>query len=311
VQKVPQRTVLAQDSRTLPDADQGSPRCRSSYGDNARPDVLEHETPQTERVLSGLEPDLLFNLPINTRNPDMPKRSSTARGREFGEGVRAAITNAGLTAREAADLLSWQEAKVSDVVTGKGGVSRLEVALLLGVCRTKADERDHLLELFPDRDVSGWWQLHGKCAPIRPRTALTHLAAAETLISWHTHAVPVLLRTTDYMRAVLAASATVPVEELDERLRVQQEMQKLLSNGLDCIFYIHELALDLQVGGPEEHISQLQHLMLETNVKKIRILIVPAAAGAHAGIAGPFTQLTFPKYESLVELLSRSVDQDL
>jgi hypothetical protein len=230
----------------------------------------------------------------------MPKRSSTARGREFGEGMRAAITNAGLTAREVADLLTWQEAKVSDVVTGKGGVSRLEVALLLGACRTKADERDHLLELFPERDMSGWWQLHGKCAPVRPRTALTHLAASETLISWHTHAVPVLLRTADYMRAVLTASATVSVDELDERLRVLQEMQKLLSNGLDCTFYIHELALDLQIGEPEEHIGQLQHLMLTTNRKKIRILVVPAAAGAHAGMAGPFTQLKFPKYESLV-----------
>lgn len=230
----------------------------------------------------------------------MPKRSSTARGREFGEGMRAAITNAGLTAREAADLLSWQEAKVSDVVTGKGGVSRLEVALLLGVCRAKADERDHLLDIFPERDLSGWWQLHGKCAPVRPRTALTHLAAAKTLISWHTHAVPVLLRTADYMRAVLTASATVSVDELDERLCVLKEMQKLLSDGLDCTFYIHELALDLQIGEPEEHIGQLQHLMLTANWKKIKILVVPAAAGAHAGMAGPFTQLKFPKYESLV-----------
>lgn len=37
----------------------------------------------------------------------MPKRFSTARGREFGEGMRAAIANAGLTAREVADVLSW------------------------------------------------------------------------------------------------------------------------------------------------------------------------------------------------------------
>ena len=230
----------------------------------------------------------------------MPKRFSTARGREFGEGMRAAITNSGLNARQIADVLSWQEAKVSDVVTGKGGVSRLEVAMLLSACRTKAAERDRLLELFPERDSSGWWQLHGKCAPVRPRTALTNLAAAEALISWHTHAVPVLLRTPDYMRAVLTASATVPTDELEERLHVLQEMQELLSGGLDCTFYIHELALDLQIGESEEHISQLQHLMLMANWKKIKILVVPSAAGAHAGIAGPFTQLTFPKYQSLV-----------
>lgn len=186
------------------------------------------------------------------------------------------------------------------MVTGKGGVSRLEIALLLGACRTEAGERERLLELFPDKDLSGWWQLHGKCAPVRPRTALTHLAAAETLISWHTHAVPVLLRTADYMRAVLTASATVPADEVDERSRVLRETQELLSNGVECTFYLHEVALDVRIGGPEVRIGQLQHLMLKANRKKNRVLVVPSAAGAHAGMAGPFTQLTFPKYEPLV-----------
>jgi hypothetical protein len=230
----------------------------------------------------------------------MPKRFSTVRGREFGEGMRAAIARAGMSARELASVTGWDQAKVSDMLTGKGGVSLLEVALVLGVCREKAAERDRLLDLFPGRDLSGWWQLHGKCAPVRPRTLLTQLVAAEALISWHTHAVPVLLRTAEYQRAVLTASATVPADELDERLRVLREMQNLLNKSLECTFYIHEVALDLQLGKPEEHIGQLQHLILKANRRKTRILVVPAAAGAHAGIAGPFTQLKFPRYESLV-----------
>jgi hypothetical protein len=77
-------------------------------------------------------------------------------------------------------------------------------------------------------------------------------------------------------------------------------MQELLRNGPDCTFYAHEFALELQVGGREEHIAQLQHLIRMANWKKIRILIVPATAGAHAGMTGPFTQLTFPKYQPLI-----------
>jgi hypothetical protein len=88
--------------------------------------------------------------------------------------------------------------------------------------------------------------------------------------------------------------------QLDERLRALHETQQLLRNGLNCTFYVHEFALELQVGGREEHVAQLQHLMRMANWKKIRILIVPAAAGAHAGMAGPFTQLTFPKYQPLI-----------
>lgn len=230
----------------------------------------------------------------------MPKRYSTAAGREFGERMRAAIRQAGMTSRQLADLLGWQEAKVSDMVNGKGGVTTLEVALVLGACRVPASEREYLLSLFGAIELNGWWQPHGKCSPVRSHTACTHLAAAESLVSWHPHAIPDLLRTPAYARALLAASATVPTAELDERLRALQEMQALLRNGLDCTFYIHEFALELQVRGREEHAVQLQHLMRMANWKKIRILIVPAAAGAHAGLAGPFTQLKFLKYRPLI-----------
>lgn len=230
----------------------------------------------------------------------MPKRYSTARGREFGNGMRAAIARTSMTSREAADLAGWQEAKVSDMLNGKGGVSRLDVAVMLGLCRSPADERDHLLSLFPDTHVKDWLQAHGKCAPARPRTTLSHIAAAETLTSWHTHAIPALLRTSDYMRALLISSATVPPDEIEERLRAMKETQGLLSNGLDCTFFLHELALDLEVGGPEARVGQLLHLLLMADWKRVRILVVPSASGAHAGVAGPFTHLTFGKYQSLV-----------
>ena len=230
----------------------------------------------------------------------MPKRYSTARGREFGDGVRAAITQTALTAREIAGVMGWQEAKISDMVNGKGGVTRLEVAVLLGLCGIPPAERDHLLALYPARHLEGWWQPHGKCAPVRPRTALTHLAVAKTLIGWHTHAIPAPLRTADYMRALLIASATVPAGEIEERLLALREMQELLRNGLDCTFFIHELALDLQVGELDDHVGQLQHLLRMANRKNIKLLIVPTSARAHAGMGGPFTQLTFAKFESLV-----------
>jgi transcriptional regulator with XRE-family HTH domain len=242
------------------------------------------------------------HLPSAVRESAMPKRFSTARGREFGEGMRKAIANAGLSAREVAELLGWDEGKVSNVLTGKGGVTKLEVALLLGVCRVEADERDRLLALFPVRHIEGWWQQHGTCAPIRPSTAHAHVAQAKTLICWHPHVVPIFLQTDAYMRELLVASATVSAAELEERLRAQFEMRQLLGNRLDCTFFIHEFALQLQVGGPAAHADQIHHLMFLANWKNIEIRIVPAEAGAHAGIAGPFSHLTFAKYQPVVWL---------
>ncbi|SMD23904.1 helix-turn-helix domain-containing protein [Lentzea albidocapillata] len=230
----------------------------------------------------------------------MPKRLSTARGREFGEGMRKAIANAGLSAREVAELLDWDEAKVSNVLTGKGGVSKLEVALLLGVCRVEAAERDRLLALFPVRQIQGWWQQHGACAPIRPSTAHAHVAKAKTLVCWQPHVVPIFLRTDAYMRELLVASATAPADELEDRLHAQSELRALLGNRLACTFFIHEFALQLQVGGPAAHADQIHHLMFMANWKNIEIRVVPAEVGAHAGVAGPFWHLKSTKYEPVV-----------
>ncbi|MFI6100910.1 hypothetical protein ACIA8G_35620 [Lentzea sp. NPDC051213] len=46
----------------------------------------------------------------------MPKRTSSVVGRSFGDGVRDAIGRAGMTQRRLAELLGWEEAKVSDLV---------------------------------------------------------------------------------------------------------------------------------------------------------------------------------------------------
>jgi len=194
----------------------------------------------------------------------MPKRVSTARGREFGAGLRAAIANAGLTSRAVADILDWDQAKLSDVVNGKGGASSTV------------------------------------CAPVRLRTVVEHLMVAETLTSWHTHMVPVFLQTADYMREVLLASSTAPVAELQDRVEALLACQESLRHDVKCTYFIHELVLYLQVGGAEVHAGQLLHLLHMANRLNVTIRIVPAALGAHAGLAGPFTHLSFPKYEPLV-----------
>ncbi len=234
----------------------------------------------------------------------MPKRFSTAHGREFGDGLRAAIEASGMPARRIAELLGWQEAKVSDFVNGKGGCTEIELVLLLGVCRTPSEERDHLLKLFrAAEEVRGWWQRHGACVHVRLRTLVENVEAAKTLTTWHPHGLPVFLRSVDYMRAVLSASANVPAEEIDQRVKAGQQLQELLSGrGLQCTFYVHEQALHLPVGGHEVHVGQVHHLLLMTVRSNVTIRIVPTAIGAHAGMSGAFTGLTFKTYEPLVFL---------
>lgn len=227
-------------------------------------------------------------------------RTSTARGREFGAGLRKALADAGLTSRQAAGIVNWDEAKISNLVNGKGGATQLEVALLLGVCGAKADEVVRLLTLHRERNVRGWWQQHGTCSPVSLRTVADHVKVATTMTCWHAHMVPLFLQTTGYMREVLRASSTASPDELEERVHARIALQALVRPDTRCDFVVHELALHLPVGGAEIYAEQLLHLMSMANRPNIGVRIVPMALGAHAGLAGPFTRLMFGRYQPLV-----------
>ncbi|MFJ5991451.1 helix-turn-helix domain-containing protein [Lentzea sp. NPDC092896] len=217
--------------------------------------------------------------------------------------MRVAIKASGMPARRVAELVGWQEAKLSDFLNGKIGCTEKELALLLGVCRTPVDERDHLMALRPATHVKGWWQKHSVSAPERHRTLVENLKAAKSLTVWHPLGLPVYLQSVDYMRAAIAASPNVPDEDTDLRLKTGQELQDLLvGRGLQCTFYIHEHALHLPVGGHDVHVSQVHHLLLMGVRTNITIKIVPTAVGAHAGMNEAFTRLTFRAHEPLIFL---------
>jgi len=233
----------------------------------------------------------------------MPKGISTARGRELGEGLTRALKRADLRGRAAAEIAGWDPSKVSKLANGKGGASTQDVAFLLGACRVQPDERDHLLELHRDVDIQGWWQQHRSYCPIEIRTLVEHLEMAKSVVSWQSQLVPHALRTPSYMRAVVLASANIPEEEADERVRTQALAR--------CVgtYYIHESALLLPVGGPDVQAEQLEALLDFTDaadVANITVRVLPFSAGAHAGLNGAFTKLDFKKYEPMVYLESET-----
>lgn len=234
----------------------------------------------------------------------MPKMISTVRGREFGNGLRAAITQSGMSPREIAAELGCHESKISNLVNGKGGADQTELALLLGLCRPDVSERQHLQSLFAGADRNGWWQQHGKCSPISNRTFSENIVAAKTLVSWHTHMIPDGLQTASYARAVLRASPTVPPEELEARLQAHMKKQNQLLHHrrLSCTFYLPEVALRRRLDDTEMHIEQVRHVLQLATRPRITVRLVPETRGAHAGLRGPFMYLDFDKYEPLVWL---------
>ena len=224
------------------------------------------------------------------------------RGRELGEGVRAAVERAGLSGREVARLVGWDPAKVSDLLNGKGGTTEIELAVLLGACKTPVEEREHLLALHRESTAKDWFQQHGARLPVHLRTLIQHEKAATGVVSWQMNLVHGLLQTSDYMTAVISAGANMPANEVAERVAARLARQRVFDGKREFTFYVHEQALRLPVGDSEVMSDQMHHLLRMSVRPYITLRVVPTAAGAHAGLAGSFELMTFPGNQPVVNV---------
>ncbi|MGW6445031.1 helix-turn-helix domain-containing protein [Lentzea sp. NPDC055074] len=233
----------------------------------------------------------------------MPKRSSSVVGREFGNGVRAAVESTGLFQRRLAELLGWQEAKLSDMLAGKGGVTEMEVATLLAYCRTPLAEREHLLALFRESG-SFYVEVPDDGLPDQARTLINQERDAIEIIDWSMIVVPGLCQIREYIAAITAKARTVPAEKIPATVAARAARAEILEYSRTFTFYIHEQALLLPVGGEEVWREQLAHLLRLSVRKYISIRVVPRSIGMHAGAAGDFRLMRFPKYPPVVYIES-------
>ena len=236
----------------------------------------------------------------------MPRRISSVVGREFGEGIRRAIEQTRMTHRQLAEALGWQEAKVSDLVRGKGGVTEAELTMLLGFCRVKPDEARHLIRLYKESRENGYLQIPGDGLPDQVRSLITQERLSNAITAWSMNLIPGRLQTADYMRALIAASARSKTIDYEEVITAKLARRELFHYSRKFVYFVHEQALHLPVGGPDVMKDQLLHLLVMAQRTYITLRIVPTAIGANAGVSGAFTLLEYEKFEPVVYLESKN-----
>jgi hypothetical protein len=231
----------------------------------------------------------------------MPKRTSSVVGRSFGDGVRAAIQSTGMTQRALAELVDWEEAKLSDLVNGKGGVTEVEVATLLGLCRIEAGEIRRLLALYRETREKGFLQFNDEeGVPNQLRTLIAQEQHATKFFVWAMNLVPGLLQIPRYSFEVVQAVPTIQPEQVGEIVAAREARRSIFHRSREFTFYVHEQALRLQVGSPELMIAQMEDLLRMAIRPYISVRVVPLSIGVHAGLAGSFTKLGFEKFEPVV-----------
>jgi transcriptional regulator with XRE-family HTH domain len=217
---------------------------------------------------------------------------STVRSGQLGDALRSAMDYAGLSGKRTAQMLGWSESRVSRFLTGKLSATEVEISAMLAVYGVTGDERDGLLCLARETTKLTWSYEEAL------RTLTDHQNKAVRITELHTLTVPGLLQTEGYARAVVSRMVNAPNYDHEAFLASLLARQELFNrdNPPLSTFFIHELALHLPVGGPLVMSEQLHHLLRMSVRSQINLRLIPAAIGAHAGLAGSCCLMEFTEF---------------
>jgi transcriptional regulator with XRE-family HTH domain len=235
------------------------------------------------------------------------------RRRLLGSALREYRESLGYNLDEAARVLECDRSKISRIETGDRGIRPKELRELLTEYGVPAVEQEALLAVAHRGRESGWWLDYRDVLSADAQDYVIMEIAATEILSYDATAVPVLLQTADYTRAVAAADARYTSD--DQRahaLEVTLNRQRIVVAGrsptLDLV--VTEGALRQVVGPPWVMREQLARLaaVAETGYADglaaddapvtgrcpVSLRVLPFTAGAHAAAGqGTVTLLRF------------------
>ena len=120
-------------------------------------------------------------------------------------------------------------------------------------------------------------------------------AMARSLRWFELVAVPGLLQTEEYARAVLRTQVMATEEQVEDMVRARMERQSILTREHPPMFWVilDEGVLRRPVGGAEVMAGQLGQLVDAARQANIVLQVIPLAVGAHQGMSGNFVIADF------------------
>ncbi|HEV7980735.1 helix-turn-helix transcriptional regulator [Amycolatopsis sp.] len=226
------------------------------------------------------------------------KNLPTIRSREFGEGLRVAIRDAGLGVREVAHKLGLTHPALSHQLSGKRSLSDEDLLSVLILCNVGRDERERLLRLSRESQVRGWLQHYGSGIPEQPRTLVAHERKATDIFDVQWAVLPKLLHTEGYALALLGREAGAS-DAVVARLARQAVFTR--SPPPRTVFFVHEAVIRALIGGVDVMCDQVHHLLKMSIRRSLELRIIPSSAG-HAGQVGSFTLMESSEFGPVVYL---------
>jgi transcriptional regulator with XRE-family HTH domain len=233
---------------------------------------------------------------------------TTLRGRLLGARLREKREAAGLKLVAAASLIKRRPSTLSRWETGDRLPHLADLFYALEVYGVRGAERDALMRVAQEAHEQ-------QESPDVVSTAVADydwlVRSAHTLDYFADTAVPGLLQTADYAREILKAWDPAAGRERTERTlaaRMARQQRLAGEDALEVCAVLGEGALRAVVGGPEAMRAQLRHLLDCAAMRTVELRVVPFAAGAHPGFAGPFGILRFRDGRALAHVVTRAGD---
>jgi transcriptional regulator with XRE-family HTH domain len=234
------------------------------------------------------------------QDDSVERYSPTARRRRLGLGLRSLRMSRGMNAEQAAKGLGISTSLLTKTETAERNVNRPALLGMLSFYKADDKETGELLELHATSRERGWFQEYG----VQPGSFVDWESEASKVQGFEDSFIPGLLQTEAYAEAVIAATRPeLPEAKRDAWAKARAERAALLdeTDGPELHYIIHEHALRLPVGGPEVMADQLTRVVsLCQRMKNLTVQVLPVSFGAHAGMEGAFTILTFAELPSLV-----------
>ncbi|MEU0882722.1 helix-turn-helix transcriptional regulator [Lentzea sp. NPDC005914] len=202
--------------------------------------------------------------------------TSTAYSRDLGDELRRLrVTCTGLNGRALATKLGWDPSKVSNIEHGRARASEIDLTQLFTACGKDLD----FLEEFKRRYHHAFDQYFAQ-VPTELRTLAMTESTAKKIIAYDVLMITGLLQTEAYARELMIEKGIETPENIKKgvELRIQRQTIMRRQNRPECVFYIHELALQMRLG--DAQLMEEQYLRLLFNTHMLRIVPVGARTAA-------------------------------
>ncbi|MCO6006054.1 helix-turn-helix domain-containing protein [Actinoallomurus purpureus] len=227
--------------------------------------------------------------------------SPTARRRRLGAELRRLRETAGLTSYEASERLGWSSnSKTSRIENGRISVAWGDVSDMLDLYGVGPGEtHNRLIALARKSKEKSWWQPFSDLLDKEYATVIDLETAASQLRIFQALAIPGLLQTPDYARAIITRSGPLDLdeEEVERRVQLRMQRQAILARDGDLGLWVvlDEAALRRVIGSSQIMHGQLIHLAREARQPNVTVQVIPYDVGPHASLPGSAGIFSFPQ----------------